>query len=104
MSQNRFLKGSATLGIAGLLALGGWSAQLAMQASHAQQAVPLKTLDPAVKAHASALSKAFRNAVTGNSSKVHGSAVIASQWYVRESRLASAMNPPRERCKMIASP
>ncbi len=61
MSQNRFMKGSAALGIAGVLALGGWSTHLAMQSSVAQQPA-VKAVDPAIKAHASALSKAFRNA------------------------------------------
>lgn len=79
MSQNRFLKGSATLGIAGMFALGGWSAHLIMQPaaaqqSAAQQPAPVKVLDPAIKAHANALSKAFRNAAevaTPSAVKIH---------------------------------
>lgn len=74
MLQNRFLKGSATLGIASMMALGGWSAHLAMQTSVAQQPAPAKAVDPTVKAHASALSKAFRNAAevaTPSAVKIH---------------------------------
>jgi serine protease Do len=74
MFQNRLQKGSAALGIAGLLALGGWSTHLAMQSSLAQQPTPVKAIDPAVKSHASALSKAFRNAAevaTPSAVKIH---------------------------------
>ncbi len=75
MSQKRFLKGSAALGIASMMALGGWTAHLSMQSSVAQQPAPAKVVDPAVKAHASsALSKAFRNAAelaTPSTVKIH---------------------------------
>jgi serine protease Do len=80
MSQNRFLKGSAALGMAGMFALGGWSAHLVMQPAvaqqpaAAQQQTAVKAVDPAVKAHASALSKAFRNAAevaTPSAVKIH---------------------------------
>jgi serine protease Do len=74
MSQSRFLKGTTAFGLAGMIALGGWSAHLVTQSSVAQQPAPVRTIDPAVKSHASALSKAFRNAsevATPSAVKIH---------------------------------
>jgi serine protease Do len=74
MSQNSFLKGTTAFGLAGMIALGGWSAHVLTQPSIAQQPAAVKSIDPAVKSHASALSKAFRNAAevaTPSAVKIH---------------------------------